>query len=161
MRLSLIVAYDRSRGIGQDGRLPWRLPEDLAHFKRATMGWPIVMGRKTWDSLGRALPGRRNLVVTRNPALRAAGAEVFGSLDAALAACADSAELFVIGGGELYAQALPLADRVLATEIDAEFAADTRFPPLPPQFAPTQREYRAPTGERAFGFDFATYERRR
>ncbi|MFN7571865.1 MAG: dihydrofolate reductase [Betaproteobacteria bacterium] len=159
MRVSLIVAYDRARGIGKDGRMPWRLPEDMAYFKRTTMGHPIVMGRKTWDSLGRALPGRRNLVVTRNGALQAAGAEVFDSLDAALADCADAAEVFVIGGGEVYAQALPRADRVLATEIDAEFAADTFFPPLPAVFSATQREHRPPTGERPYGFTFVTYER--
>ncbi|MFN9480083.1 MAG: dihydrofolate reductase [Betaproteobacteria bacterium] len=160
MHVSLIVAYDRARGIGRDGRMPWRLPEDMAHFKRTTMGHPIVMGRKTWDSLGRALPGRRNLVVTRNAALRAEGAEVFASLDAALTACAGSAEVFVIGGGEIYAQALPHADRVLATEIDAEFAADTRFPPLPASFVETQRDAHPRTGERPYGFAFVTYERR-
>jgi dihydrofolate reductase len=160
MRLSLIVAYDRSRAIGRDGALPWRLPEDMAHFKRTTLGHPVVMGRKTWDSLGRPLPGRRNLVVSRNPALTPAGAEVFGSLDAALTACGTAPEVFVIGGGQLYAQALPRADQVLATEIDADFGGDTFFPTLSPPFVETRREPYPPAGGRSFGFAIVSYERR-
>jgi dihydrofolate reductase len=160
-RLTLIVAYDRSRAIGRGGALPWRLPEDMAHFKRSTLGHPVVMGRKTWDSLGRPLPGRRNLVVSRAATLALIGAEAFGSLDAALTACGEVAEVFVIGGAQLYALALPRADRVLATEIDADFGGDTFFPPLPPQFAQTGREHHPPAGERRFGFDIVSYEQRR
>ncbi|MCV6805059.1 dihydrofolate reductase, partial [Achromobacter ruhlandii] len=94
-RLTLIVAYSTNRAIGRDNALPWKLPGDLAHFKRSTLGHPIIMGRKTWDSLGRPLPGRANIVISRNPALEAAGATVVPTLEAAVAACGDSPEAFV------------------------------------------------------------------
>lgn len=108
--------------------MPWRLPEDLQHFKALTMGCPILMGRKTWQSLGRALPGRRNIVVSRDRGFAAAGAEVVASLDAAIAACVDADEAFVIGGADIYAQALPLAQCLQITEIDRDFVGDTLFP---------------------------------
>jgi dihydrofolate reductase len=131
-RLSLIVARARNGVIGKDGALPWKIPGELAHFKRTTMGHPIVMGRKTWESIGRPLPGRRNIVVTRNGGYSAPGAEVAASLEAALTLCADADEVFVIGGAELYAQALPRAARAVVTEIDADFDGDARFPSLAP-----------------------------
>ena len=111
----LIAAVARNGGIGRDNELLWRLPEDMARFKALTMGRPVIMGRKTWDSLPpkfRPLPGRRNLVLSRDSSLQLEGAEVFGTLTDALAACADSTELFVIGGAQIYAEALPLADRL-------------------------------------------------
>jgi len=129
--LTLIVAYSTNRAIGRDNALPWKLPGDLAHFKRSTLGHPIIMGRKTWDSLGRPLPGRANIVVSRNPAFEAAGATVVPTLEAAIAACGDSAEAFVIGGAQIYTQALALASRVLATEVHAEVEGDAFFPLLP------------------------------
>jgi dihydrofolate reductase len=136
-RISLIVARARNGVIGRDGELPWKIPGELAHFKRATMGHPIVMGRKTWESIagksGRPLPGRRNIVVTRNAQYVAPGAEVAASLDAALALCAGVDEVFVIGGAELYAQALPLSTRAIVTEIDADFDGDAHFPALDPE----------------------------
>jgi dihydrofolate reductase len=131
--ISLIVARARNGVIGRDGALPWKIPGELAHFKRVTLGHPIVMGRKTWESLGRPLPGRRNIVVTRNAGYAAPGAEVVTSLAAALALCQGVAEVFVIGGAELYAQALPLATRAVVTEIDADFDGDARFPALDPR----------------------------
>ena len=128
MRRSLVVAMDRNRVIGRDNALPWRLPDDLAYFKRVTMGHPVIMGRRTWESIGRALPGRRSVVVTRDPAYAAPGAETAPSLDAALERLAGSDRVYVVGGGELYRAALPLADELVLTEIDEDLAADTFFP---------------------------------
>ena len=127
-RLTLIIARARNGVIGKDNAMPWRIPGEQAYFKRVTMGHPIIMGRRTWESIGRPLPGRRNIVVTRNPAFAAPGAEVVDSLEAALARCADAPEVFVIGGAELYRLALPRADRLLITEIDHDFEGDTLSP---------------------------------
>ncbi|MCG9024478.1 dihydrofolate reductase [Laribacter hongkongensis] len=128
--LALIAARARNGVIGLDNRMPWHLPEDLAYFKRVTLGKPVVMGRKTFESIGRPLPGRLNIVVTRNPGWQAAGVQVAHSLDAALvlAAAAVPEEIMLIGGAELYRQALPQADVLYLTEIDAEFAGDAFFP---------------------------------
>jgi dihydrofolate reductase len=158
--LVLVAALDRQRAIGRGGGLLWHDREDQAHFRRTTMGAPVIMGRKTWDSLPerfRPLPGRRNIVVTRNAAWQSAGAERAGSLDAALALSADAPRACVIGGGELYALALPRADTLVLTEIDAAFdGADTFFPDFP-GFAAVAREPRtAADGTR---FAFVTYRR--
>ena len=128
--LALIAARARNGVIGLDNRMPWYLPEDLAYFKRVTLGKPVVMGRKTFESIGRPLPGRLNIVVTRNPDWQAAGVQVAHSLDAALALAAEAVpeEIMLIGGAELYRQALPQADVLYLTEIDAEFAGDAFFP---------------------------------
>lgn len=129
MRLSLVVAMAHGGVIGRDGGMPWHLPAELKRFRAITMGKPIVMGRRTHDSIGRTLPGRRNIVLSRDPAYRAAeGCEVFPSLDAALAALTDCEEVMIIGGATLYAEALPRATRLHLTEIDAELAGDTWFP---------------------------------
>jgi dihydrofolate reductase len=120
----------RNGVIGRDNRLPWRLPADLAYFKRVTMGHPVVMGRRTYESIGKPLPGRLNIVVSRNPAFRAAGCTVVGSLDEAWAAAGDAAEVSVIGGTSLFAEALPIADRIHLTEVDADVPGDTWFPPF-------------------------------
>lgn len=132
--LALIVAVARNGIIGatnEDGRgtLPWHLPEDLKHFKETTSGHPIIMGRKTWESLGRPLPNRRNMVITRQTGYRATGAEVFSGLDEALVAVGN-ATAFVIGGAELYRQALPLAATLIITEVGLDAEGDTLFPPL-------------------------------
>ncbi len=129
--LVLVAAMGRNRVIGDRGRLPWHEPADLAHFKRITTGHAVIMGRKTWESLGRPLPRRRNLVVTRQAGLNAPGAEVFAGLDAAIAAgrTTDPAPC-IIGGGEIYAAALPLATRIELTEIAADPPGDAFFPPL-------------------------------
>jgi dihydrofolate reductase len=130
--LAVIAAVDRQRAIGRRGGLLWQESEDQKHFRRVTMGCPVIMGRKTWDSLParfRPLPGRRNIVVTRQVQWRAAGAERAASLDEAMAQAAPAETVFVIGGGELYALALPRADALVLTEIDTTFAdADTFFP---------------------------------
>ncbi len=128
MRLSLIVAMDRNRLIGAGKGLPWRLPADLKHFRRVTMGKPIVMGRRTHESIGRALPGRENIVVTSHPEAVAADCTAVPSLEAALRACPDAEEVIVIGGRGLYAEALPRADRIYLTEIEGAFEGDTWFP---------------------------------
>jgi len=127
--LSLVVAMAENRVIGRDGDLPWRLPEDLKHFKRVTLGKPVIMGRKTWDSLYvKPLPGRRNIVVSRNPDFTAEGAETAGSIDDALACVAGEEEAMVIGGAALFEAALPTAQRFHLTEVHAEIEGDTVFP---------------------------------
>lgn len=131
MTLALIAAVDRRGGIGLGNELLWRHGEDQRHFKQATMGHPVIMGRKTWDSLPerfRPLPGRRNIVVTRNAQWSAQGAEAARSLDEALALAAGAPRVFVMGGAQLYELALPRADELVLTEIDAEFQADAFFP---------------------------------
>jgi dihydrofolate reductase len=127
-RLVLVAAVARDGGLGRDGELLFRIPADLKRFKALTLGHPVVMGRKTWESIGRPLPGRRNVVVSRNPAFAAEGAEVVPSFEAALDATRDAAQVAVIGGASVYAAALPLADVLELTEIDAVAPADVRFP---------------------------------
>jgi len=160
-RVTLILARARNGVIGAKGGLPWHLPEDLASFKRTTMGHPIVMGRRTWESIGRPLPGRRSIVVTRDRSFAAAGAEVAHSLDDAVALCAGSDEIFVIGGAQLYAEALGRADRLLLTEIDADFDGDTFMPAAAADdWTETSRERHPPNATRAYAFDFVDYRRR-
>ncbi len=130
LELHCIVARSKNGVIGINGTMPWHISEDLKHFKAVTMGCPVIMGRKTHESIGRALPGRRNIVITRNPAFHAQGCETVESLDAALALLADAPKAFVIGGGEIYRLALPLCTSAWVTEIDAEVKGDTTFPEL-------------------------------
>ena len=157
-RLTLIVARARNGVIGKDNAMPWKIPGEQAYFKRVTMSHPIIMGRKTWESIGRPLPGRRSIVVTRNPEFVAPGAEVVPSLDAALAQCAEAAEAFVIGGAELYRLALPRADRLLITEIDHDFYGDTYFPaPDTARWREAARDHHAATEERPFAVDYVEY----
>ena len=135
IKLALIVAMTPARVIGRTGALPWHLPSELQFFKRTTMGKPIIMGRKTHESIGRPLPGRANIVVSRNPAYQAPGCQVFASLELALEAArqfAPDSEIMLIGGAELYRQALPLADRIYLTLVEAELEGDTHFPELNP-----------------------------
>lgn len=131
-RLSIIAAMARNRVIGKNNLLPWNLPADLQHFKRITMGKPMIMGRKTWESLPGLLPGRRHIVVTRDPDYRADGAEVVHSLDKAISQAGEVDEIMLVGGANLYAQALALASRLYLTEIDAEVDGDAWFPELDP-----------------------------
>lgn len=157
-RVYLVAAVAANGVIGSEGRLPWHLPEDLKHFKRLTLGHPVVMGRKTWESLGKALPGRENIVVTRSPGYEAADAHVAASLEAALALCAGEPVVFVIGGAELYAAALPLADGLVLTEIYRDYPGDTRFPAFDrAAWRETRREPRASAD--GLRFDFVLYER--
>jgi dihydrofolate reductase len=129
--LTIIVATDASNGIGINNALPWHLPEDLAHFKRLTSGHPIIMGRKTFDSIGRALPNRRNIVISRNAEWRHEGVERVGSLEQARALVAGADEAFVIGGAQVYQQALPLVDKLVITRIGRTYECDAFFPALP------------------------------
>jgi dihydrofolate reductase len=126
-KITIIAAMARNRAIGLSGEMPWHLPGELKHFKETTMGKPIVMGRKTWESIGRPLPGRQNIVVTRNRSLQARGCEVAGSLDEAVR-MAGGEEVMIIGGGQLYTQALAVSDRMILTLVDCESEADTWFP---------------------------------
>ncbi|MBL8318510.1 MAG: dihydrofolate reductase [Burkholderiaceae bacterium] len=164
--LALIAAVARNGVVGRDGRLPWHIPQDMAHFKAVTAGCPVIMGRRTWDSLPprfRPLPGRLNIVVTRQASWRADGAHSVRSLDAAVdrasQACAPGQRIFVIGGAELYAQALPLADELELTEVLRDFDGDARFPAWNREaFVEARRERHAAEGELP-PFDFVTYRR--
>ncbi len=136
--LSIIVAVDRGGGIGRDGDLLYHISADLRRFKQLTMGHPIIMGRRTFESLPKgALPGRRNIVITRNPVYAAPDIEVAASLDEAMALVAGADEAFIIGGASIYAEALPAASRIYLTEVDAETEADTHFPAIGPEWRRT------------------------
>src|SRR3970040_2404281 len=127
-RVYLVAAVAKNGVIGAGGQLPWHLPEDLRHFKKLTLGHPVIMGRRTWESLGKPLPGRENIVISRRTGYEAPGASVAASLEAAIALCAGEPVAFVIGGAEIYAAALPLADGLVLTEIQEDYEGDTRFP---------------------------------
>ncbi len=162
MRVNLIFARARNGVIGRDGAMPWHLPEDLAHFKRLTAGCPVIMGRKTWDSLPgkfRPLPGRQNLVVTRQADWHGEGAHVVNSLEQGLAFARHlepaPAELWVIGGAQLYALALPLASRAIVTELDTDVAGDTYAPQFDAAWVESARErHSSATG---LQYAFVTY----
>ncbi|MFC7408454.1 dihydrofolate reductase [Hydrogenophaga atypica] len=161
MRLNLIYARAANGVIGKNNQLPWHLPEDLAHFKRHTSGCPVLMGRKTWDSLPprfRPLPGRRNLVLTRQSDWQAEGAERCDSLQDALARCADVPEVWVIGGAQLYALALPHAQRLVVTEIAQDFEGDALAPVLGPEWVETARK--TGTSVNGLAHAFVTLEKR-
>lgn len=162
--LSLIAAVARGGAIGRDNELLWHDSRDQKHFRTTTMGCPVIMGRRTWDSLPerfRPLPGRRNIVVTRNAAWQAPGAEVAHSLAEALALVADAPKAFVMGGGQLYAEALPHADELALTEVDASFEADTFFPAWDRSaFTEVQRDAHPAQAPGEQPFAFATYRRR-
>jgi len=154
----LVAAVAANGIIGVNGRLPWHFPEELRHFKRLTMGHPLIMGRRTWESLGRPLPGRENIVVTRTPGYEAPGAAVASSLDGAIALCAGEPVAFVIGGTQLFEAALPLARGLVLTEIQRDYAGDTWFPAYDrSQWRETQRE--AHTAADGTRFDYVLYER--
>lgn len=159
--ISLVVAMDRNRLIGRDNGLPWHLPADLKHFKAVTMGKPIIMGRKTHESIGRPLPGRRNIVISRDPAYSAPGCEVFTGLDEALAALADVEEIAIIGGMGIFTLALPLADRMYLTVIDDTFEGDAWFPAFDEsEWCCTASEtHRHEDETRSFTYRFLTLER--
>lgn len=143
MKLGIIYARARNGVIGRGGVMPWHLPQDLAHFKKTTLGAPVLMGRKTWDSLPakfRPLPGRRNIVITRDAGWQAAGAQRAGSLDEAIALCGDVERAWVTGGAEIYRLALPRADLAVVTEIDADFEGDTFAPELGAAWREVARE---------------------
>jgi dihydrofolate reductase len=162
VKVSLVAAVAQGGVIGREGTVPWRLPEDMAYFRAVTMGQPVVMGRRTWDSLPdrfRPLPGRRNVVVTRNPAWHEEGAERTESFEEALRLLDGSPQVFVIGGGQVYEAALPVADELLLTEIDADVEGDTLFPFFDDRaFEEVAREQHV--SEDGISFAFVTYSRR-
>lgn len=160
MKLHLIFARAANGTIGKDGTMPWHLPEDLAHFKRTTLGSPVIMGRKTWESLPpkfRPLPGRLNVVVTRQTDWQAAGANVAHSLPEAITLCEAADDAWIIGGAEIYAQAMPLANTAVVTEIEASYEGDAFAPQFGPEWVEMQRErHLSATG---LNFSFVTYTR--
>jgi dihydrofolate reductase len=158
-RVYVVAALAANGIIGAAGKLPWHLPEDLKHFKRLTLGHPVIMGRRTWESLKGALPQRENIVVTRTPGYEAAGAAVANSLEAALALCIGEPVAFVIGGTSLFQESLPIADGLVLTEIHRDYAGDTWFPAWDrSQWRESQRE--AHTAADGTRFDFVLYERK-
>jgi dihydrofolate reductase len=158
--IQIVVAYSRNRCIGRNNTLPWRLPADLAHFKKVTLGNPIIMGRNTWESLGRPLPGRPNLVISRTPGFQPEGATVWTSLEDALLACNDAGRICIIGGEQLFRAALPYASEIVATEIHADIEGDTFFPELNAgEWQETERL--AQPAENGLDYDFVTYTKRR
>lgn len=160
MELGVIWAQARDGVIGKDNAMPWHLPEDLAHFRQATLGCPVIMGRKTWDSLPpkfRPLPGRRNIVITRQADWRAEGALRAATLEEAIALCGDAPRVWVTGGAEIYQLALPLADIALVTEIDARFEGDAFAPRLGGEWREVARESQA--SKTGLGYSFVTYRK--
>ena len=157
--ISMIVARSRNHVIGRDNQMPWKISADLQFFKRVTMGHPVIMGRKTWESIGRPLPGRRNIVVSRNTAYEASGGELVGSLDEALSSLSEFPRVFVIGGEQLFTQAFPKADRLYITEIDMNIDGGDTFFKVPNPSDWTEVE-RTPGSEGDITFSFITLERK-
>lgn len=158
--VSLIAAMGRNRVIGHQGGIPWRLPADMQHFKRTTMGKPILMGRKTWESLPGVLPGRRNIVMTRNQGYVAQGAEVVSGIERAIEITPEVSELMIMGGQQLYQQFLPIANTIYLTEIDADFEGDAYFPEFAPDEWEITTEQRCEPDERNnYSYSFKTYRR--
>jgi dihydrofolate reductase len=159
--ISIVVATSTNNVIGAQGELPWRLSDDLKRFKRLTLGKPIVMGRLTWDSIGRPLPGRQNIVVTRQADFIADGCDVVASPAAALAAAGDAEEIMIIGGSQLYELFLPKADRLYVTRVHAEIDGDAFFPEIDEGiWRLIDRETHAADDANQFAFEFRTYERK-
>lgn len=158
--VSIVVAMDERGAIGREGGLPWRLPEDLRRFKALTLGKPIVMGRRTWDSIGRPLPGRLNIVVSRHRGLELADATVVASVAQALAVAGDVPEVCIIGGAEIYRLALPMADVLHVTRVHATIAADTFFPAIAPeQWTEVAREEHPADERHAHAYSFVELRR--
>ena len=164
MLISIVVAASTNNVIGRNGQLPWRLPDDLRHFKAVTMGKPIVMGRLTWESIGRPLPGRQNIVITRNPDYVAEDCDVVTSPAAALGVAGEVDEVMIIGGGRIYEMFLPQARRLYLTRVQAEIDGDTFFPAIVEgdgdrDWRLASREVHAADDANEFGFEFRVYER--
>ena len=160
MRIALIAAMAENRVIGRENRLPWRLPADLRRFKSLTMGKPVIMGRKTYESIGKPLPGRSNIVVTRDPDYRAQGCRVVHSLEQALEAAAGHDEVMVIGGAELYRQTLERAERTYLTMVKAELDGDALFPQIETRhWRELERESHRADEKNEYDYDFVTLER--
>jgi dihydrofolate reductase len=159
MTISIVVAIAQNNAIGKDNKLLWHLPKDLKHFKDITTGGTVIMGRKTYDSVGRPLPNRRNIIITRQQ-IEIPGCEVVNSIDAALALCRDEAEVFIVGGAEIYKQALPLTDKIFLTIVHQDFEADTYFPEIKGDiWKETERQDHEPDEKNLLPYSFITLER--
>lgn len=161
MKISLIVAMASNRAIGLNNRMPWHLSADLKKFKQITMGAPILMGRKTYESIGRPLPGRTNIIISRNPSYSQPGCLVFNDIDQALKSCGDAKEVFVIGGSDFYKSMLPVADTLYLTQIHREFQGDTFFPEIDAdQWVEVEREDIQDDPDVAFSYSFLKLNKR-
>ena len=163
MQITLVVAMSENRVIGRDGGLPWQISADLRHFKKVTMGSPIILGRKTWDSIGRVLPGRRNIVITRNTEFTLEGADTVTTIDAALALCRedDADKAMIIGGGQIYAETIKVADVIELTEVHETIDGDTVFPEIDPDiWQETARDLQSAETPGGPTFSFVTLIRR-
>ena len=159
MTISIIVAIAQNHAIGKDNKLLWHLPNDLKHFKTITSGHTVIMGRKTYDSVGRPLPNRRNIVITRQQ-IEIAGCEVVNSLEAALALCKTEAEVFIVGGAEIYRRAMSVTNKIYLTIIHNDFDGDTYFPDIEQNiWVETEREYFEPDEKNNLAYSFITLER--
>ncbi|NOY15591.1 MAG: type 3 dihydrofolate reductase [Gammaproteobacteria bacterium] len=164
MRISIIVAIDEGRLIGNEGGMPWHLPADLKFFKSVTMGKPIIMGRSTWESIGRALPGRTNIVITRNTRFQAEGCRLAHSVDEALAIANEESaeEVMIVGGGRIYEQTLARADRLYLTQIASHLVGDTHFPVInPDEWQEVSRQEHAADGDNPFDLEFVVLDRKK
>ncbi len=159
MIVTIVVAIAENHAIGKDNKLLWHLPNDLKHFKEITTGHTIIMGRKTYESVGKPLPNRRNIIVTRQN-ITIEGCEAVNSIEAALALCADDAEAFIVGGAEIYKQAMKLTDRIYLTVVHQKFEADSFFPEISkPEWKEVYREDHEPDNKNAIPYSFITFER--
>jgi dihydrofolate reductase len=157
--ISLIVAASENNVIGRDGGLPWNLPDDLQYFKDTTKGHPILMGRKNFESIGRPLPHRRNIIITRQADYKAEGCDVVGSLEEAITLAGDDPEIFVIGGGEIYKQVMDIADRIYLTRVHAEIDGDVFFPELGKEWREVSSKFHEANARHAYAFTFLVLEK--
>ena len=159
-RIAFVVARDRRGVIGKDGHLPWRLPDDMRHVRKLTVGKPLIMGRRTFESIGKPLPDRVSIVLTRDRTFRCDGCLVARTADEALALAGDAPEVIVFGGAGVFKDVLPRADRIYMTEVDTEAAGDTYFPPLDPaEWREVDRQAHPADSRHRFAFEFVTLER--
>ncbi len=160
MIISMIAAMADKRIIGKDNQMPWHLPADFSWFKRCTMGKPVVMGRKTYESIGRPLPGRQNIVISRDASLRIEGVTTVTSIDSAFEAAGDVEEVMIIGGGAIYAECLPMANKLYVTHIEAVIEGDTQFPQWSDEFTETYSEEYQADEKNAYNMRFVVLEKR-
>lgn len=161
MKISIVAAIAKNRVIGKNNRLPWRLPRDMQHFREVTTGKPVIMGRKTFESIGKALPGRKNIILTRDSNFRAEGCVVVHSVEEALAAVEGTQEIMVIGGAEIYKAFLPRVERMYLTEIHADFEGDTFFPEYDPsEWQETERQDFPADEKNPYRYSFVVFERK-
>jgi dihydrofolate reductase len=160
--ISFVVAYDRNRAIGRDNKIPWRLPDDMKHVRELTIGKPLIMGRRTWESIGRPLPQRTSIVLTRDPGFKCDGCLIARTPDEAMALAGAAPEIIIFGGARVFEDFLPRADRIYLTEVDADVGGDTFFPSLDPGDWEVVEAVEHPADERhPYDFSFLTLDRKR